>query len=252
VAHASQTISFPVIATAVAASTLSLEATASSGLPVTFTSTTPTVCTVSGTTATLNAFGFCSVFAHQGGNGTYSAAPTVAREFGVAHAVQTITFQPMGTQLAATTVNLVATSASGLPVSFSSNTPGVCTVSGTTATLIWSGFCGIEGSVAGNGEYRAATASQQFGVAHAPQHITFQPFGDSLGNCKIGTTVPLVATASSGLPVGFNPWFNPGCSVSGSNLTITSAGYCNIEAVQDGNGEYNAAGPMFQACYGAN
>jgi hypothetical protein len=61
-------------------------ATASSGLTVTFTTTTPLVCTSSGTngaTITLLAQGTCSVLADQAGNAQFAAAPTVQRDFTV-------------------------------------------------------------------------------------------------------------------------------------------------------------------------
>jgi hypothetical protein len=41
---------------------------------VTFSSSTPAVCTVSGNTATLLTTGTCSILATQAGNGVYSAA----------------------------------------------------------------------------------------------------------------------------------------------------------------------------------
>jgi hypothetical protein len=58
-----------------------LSATASSGLPVTITSTTTTVCTVSGTALTLVAAGTCSLTANQAGNSTFAPAPPVIQTF---------------------------------------------------------------------------------------------------------------------------------------------------------------------------
>jgi Bacterial Ig-like domain len=60
-----------------------LVATASSGLPVTITSTTASVCTVSGTTLTLVAAGTCSLTASQAGTATYGPAVPVIRSFAV-------------------------------------------------------------------------------------------------------------------------------------------------------------------------
>jgi hypothetical protein len=56
-------------------------ATASSGLPVTITSLTPSICGVSGSTVTLAAIGICTVAANQSGDNDYAAAPQVARSF---------------------------------------------------------------------------------------------------------------------------------------------------------------------------
>jgi len=62
---------------------VALQASASSGLPVTITSTTPSVCTVSGTTLTLVAAGTCSLTASQAGDATFAPAPAVTRSFTV-------------------------------------------------------------------------------------------------------------------------------------------------------------------------
>jgi len=62
---------------------VTLSATASSGLPVSFASLTPTVCTVSGSKATILAVGTCTIRATQAGNGTYAAATPVNRSFSV-------------------------------------------------------------------------------------------------------------------------------------------------------------------------
>jgi hypothetical protein len=81
---ASQTITFAspgdqVLGTAPPA----LIATASSGLPVTITSTTLSVCTVSGTTLTLVAGGTCSLTANQPGDANFAPAAPVTRVFSV-------------------------------------------------------------------------------------------------------------------------------------------------------------------------
>ncbi len=76
-----QTISFAAISAQSVGGSVSLSASASSGLGVTFTSSTPGVCSVSGTTASLNAAGTCTIQASQAGNASYSAAPFVYQSF---------------------------------------------------------------------------------------------------------------------------------------------------------------------------
>jgi cytoskeletal protein RodZ len=74
--HQAQTVTFAVIPTqslSADAGSLTLSATASSGLAVTFTSSTPTVCTDSGNTATLLTTGTCSILATQAGNCVYGS-----------------------------------------------------------------------------------------------------------------------------------------------------------------------------------
>lgn len=85
-------------------------------------------------------------------------------------APQTVTFaQPTSQTLGVTPAVLSATASSGLAVSFASNTPSVCTVSGATLTLMAGGNCTITANQAGNASFAAATTvTRTFAVAAAP------------------------------------------------------------------------------------
>ncbi|WP_296648696.1 SdrD B-like domain-containing protein [Rhodoluna sp.] len=61
--------------------TLTIAPTADSSLAVTLTSSTPSVCTISGGVITFVAAGTCTIEASQAGNGTYSPATSVTRSF---------------------------------------------------------------------------------------------------------------------------------------------------------------------------
>ncbi|MEI8082934.1 MAG: hypothetical protein WCI74_13940, partial [Actinomycetes bacterium] len=79
-----QAITFtPPPSTPVAVGTAALSATASSGLPVSFTSLTTDVCTASDAKATLLRAGTCTIQASQDGDQTYSAAAPVVQSFAV-------------------------------------------------------------------------------------------------------------------------------------------------------------------------
>lgn len=79
-----QTITFAALGDrALNESPFSLSASASSGLPVSFSSATPGVCSVNGGMLTLLAAGLCTIYADQSGNGNISAAPRVSRSFEV-------------------------------------------------------------------------------------------------------------------------------------------------------------------------
>jgi len=223
-----------------------ISATASSGLPVSFASTTPSVCTVSGSTVTIVGAGTCSITASQAGNATYAAATPVTQSFTVNPAAQTITFgalanQPYGTG----PFTVSATASSGLVVSFASTTPAVCTVSGFTVTLVSVGTCTIQATQAGNTSYAAATpVNQSFQVTQTAQTITF----GTLANRVFGSAPFTVsATASSGLPVNFASTTISVCTVSGSTVTLVSSGQCSIQASQAGNATYAAAIPVTQS-----
>jgi sugar lactone lactonase YvrE len=173
--QANQTITFGQIATQTAGTSINLIATASSGLAVSFISETTNVCTVSGTTASLIASGSCTIEATQAGNANYAPATPVTQTFTVNKEAQTITFSPIATQTAGTSINLTATASSGLAVSFISETTNVCAVSGTTASLIASGTCTIEATQAGNATYAPATPVARSFTVSAPANFTLTP-----------------------------------------------------------------------------
>jgi len=84
---APQTITFPAIAgVTLGVGPFALQATASSGLAVTYTSNSTSVCTVAGSTVTVLAAGTCSITASQAGNSTYAAATPVTQSFAVSAA----------------------------------------------------------------------------------------------------------------------------------------------------------------------
>jgi hypothetical protein len=242
--HATQTISFQAIPTPqVAATSVGLTATASSGLTVSYASTTPTICSVLGATASSLISGNCTIQATRAGNGIYVAAPAVYRSFWVNHATQAISFPAIAApQIALTSVNLTATASSGLAVSYISTTPSYCTVSGSTAMpILASGTCTIEATQAGNSAYGPATpVSHSFWVNHATQTITFPNPGPQTGVPSLS----LSATASSGLTVSFASTTPTVCTVAGTTASLLINGTCAIQASQAGNTVYGPAPPV--------
>jgi predicted extracellular nuclease len=150
----------------------SVSAAASSGLTVSFSAVTPATCGVTaGGTVSLLAVGTCTVRAEQPGNGTYAAAPSVDRSFAITAtgAAQSITFPPLpDVPVTGGPLTLMGTASSGLAVSYSSLTPLVCTVSGSTLTLGATGTCTVAADQGGNFTFAAAAqVSQSFTVTAA-------------------------------------------------------------------------------------
>jgi hypothetical protein len=134
-----------------------LQASASSGLPVTFTSLTPSVCSVAGNQLSLLLPGTCTVAADQAGNAQFEPAPTVQQAAQVVPALQVVIFGNPGPQtLDFGAVALSAVASSGLPVSFSSLTPSVCSISGNSALLLQVGLCTVQAEQPGNTVVAAA------------------------------------------------------------------------------------------------
>jgi Chitobiase/beta-hexosaminidase C-terminal domain/NHL repeat len=155
---APQTITFPAPASPITYTTtpITLSATASSGLAVTFTVVSGPG-TISGSTLSVTGVGTIVIAANQAGSINFSAAPQVTQSIVVNQAPQTITFTPTNPLLYTTTpVTLVATSSSGLPVSFLLGS-GPATLSGSTLTLTGIGTVVISATQIGNANYAAAT-----------------------------------------------------------------------------------------------
>ena len=251
---ASQSIDFPAIISPTynPGGTFSVNPTASSGLTVTVTSSTPSVCTVSGTTVSEIGAGTCTLTASQAGNLCYNAASNFVRNITILKANQTITFPdpPAQTYVPSGTFALSATATSGLAVTYSSTTPAVCTVSGSTVTKVGAGTCTINANQAGNANYNAAAqVPKNITIAKANQTISFpaqtvttQPYTLN-GTFAVSPT----ATASSGLAVTYGSSTTGVCTVSGTTVTKVAAGTCTITANQAGNANYNAATQVTQS-----
>jgi mono/diheme cytochrome c family protein len=162
---ANQTISFASPGSqTLGATPAALTASASSGLAVTITSSTPTVCSVNVATLGLLAVGTCTLTVSQLGNASYAAATPVSFSIAVAAAAgptktaQSIAFaSPGNLMLASPAPVLVATATSKLSVSFASATPSVCAVSGVTLTLRRAGTCSVVANQPGDATYAGAT-----------------------------------------------------------------------------------------------
>lgn len=228
-----QTITFGALSNQVLGTPpFTLSASASSGLAVSFASTTPTVCTVSGTTAALVAVGTCTIQATQAGNADYAAAPPVNQSFQVTQEGQTITFEALSNRsLGTAPFPLSATASSGLAVSFASTTSAVCTVSSATVTLVAAGTCTIQATQAGNINYSAAPpVNQSFQVSDFT--ITSTPSSTSVTAGKPGTfTLTLtpqgsftsaISLSCGGLPAMAGCTFTPATTVTLNASTVTT------------------------------
>jgi uncharacterized protein (TIGR03437 family) len=208
VTGSTQTIVFGAIANvAFGAAPFAISATASSGLPVSFTSLTTAVCTVSGSLVTLAAVGTCTIQATQPGNANYAPAAPVNQSFQVAGSTQTIVFGALANQvLGAAPFTIGASASSGLPVSFTSLTTAVCTVSGSLVTLAAVGTCTIQTTQPGNAGFAAATPVDRSFLVTA-------------------VALPTVSGVISAGAFGAYPAVAPGTwiEIYGSNLAATTA-----------------------------
>lgn len=157
----SQVIDFGPLAAHMVGVSFTISASASSGLRVSFSSATPRVCSVAGTQVTTLRRGTCTITAAQGGNADYSPAPDRAQSFRVKRTAghlrsQAITFTRPADVAVRRSGRLSASASSGLPVSFHSDTPDVCSVAGKRVTTLERGTCTITATQAGNTHYAPA------------------------------------------------------------------------------------------------
>lgn len=104
------------------------------------------------------------------------------------------------------------------------------------------GSCQIDAFHAGNQNWNARLASQQFNVGKGAQSITITSVAP--GNARVSeSSYTVSATASpSNLPVAFALQSGvTACSLSGALVSFINVGACTIVFSQTGNANYNAS-----------
>ena len=226
--QSTQTITFPGIPNQTyGGPPLTLNASASSGLPVSY-AVTSGPATVSGNLLTINGVGSVTVQASQSGNAEYEPATPVAQTFSVNPAGQTIAFTQNAPASAPYngSFTVAASATSALPVSFSGS--GSCTNVGATFTMTnSSGTCTITASQAGNGDYLAAqNVTESTTATKAAPTVTFT---GAPATAQYQSTFTVVATTNSGVTATISP--SGVCSINGTTVTMTSGtGTCGLTA----------------------
>ena len=142
--------------------TLTLNATATSGLPVTYTSNNESIATVNGNVLTLHAPGYAIITASQPGNASWNAAAPVSKILTVTSTTpelqeQSILWeQELTFPLSDNPVVLAAAATSGLPVQFTCSDESVATINGSILTMHNIGLAIITATQPGNDQYMAA------------------------------------------------------------------------------------------------
>lgn len=263
--RASQEVTFPQPADQVFVplGTIAPGASATSGLPVTIATSTPTSCGgPQPTTVSIFGAGTCTITVSQAGNDNYLPASTT-RSLQILKAPQTITFAQPAAQLFASgrLVDLPATTTGySLQVVRASTTPTVCVISGTSALLLGAGTCSVTVSQVGNGNYLAATpVSRSFSITaglrpevsalaasarlHEQGFASLAPFGSgavmayasrstATGSFGILRQNLLSTGAATGLPVVVAA---PAAGVGAPDVAALTAGYVIVWQGPDGS-----------------
>lgn len=164
--------------------TLTLNATATSGLPVTYTSNDENIATVSGNVLTLHAPGYAIITASQPGNASWNAAAPVSKILTVTSTApelqeQSILWdQELTFPLSDNPVVLAAAATSGLPVQFTCSDESVATINGSILTMHSVGLAIITAAQPGNDQYMAAQPVMKILQVTDPVGIDDRDFTD--------------------------------------------------------------------------
>ena len=218
-----------------------LTATASSGLPVSYEISTPTICEALAPASPSDAWtirllnvGTCTVLATQVGDAVYERATSISRSFTIVQGSQTIgldvltdrTFDPTALQA------LPSRSSAGLPLNYSGLTSSVCNPefngTGFDLRVFMPGTCTIRAEQEGTSTYRAAdSVTRTFEVLKLAQTPLIFDAGPSFhvvnsssgyGNGGGSSAEPFVATS-------LTPTI---CSVSDRLVRYLKVGTCTL------------------------
>jgi hypothetical protein len=243
---AAQTITFGALGNVTyGVAPITLTATASSGLPVSY-AVTSGPATVSGTTLKVTGAGTVTVTATQAGNGAYAAATSVSRTFTSSRATLTVRANNLSRQFGQANPPLtygITGFVNGDTQSVVSGTPILATAANTGSAVGSYQITITAGTLsATNYAFTLVGGTLTVTGGAAAQTITF----GTLGNVTYGVApITLMATASSGLAVSYAVTSGP-ATVSGTTLRVTGAGSVTVTATQTGNSSYLPAVPVAQ------
>jgi hypothetical protein len=206
-------------------------------LPLTVTSSTPTICSGDGKELKLIAVGDC----------TFKVSTAKTKDYALKEITQVVTIAAarskpelvMSVITNQTSKNLPKLieifrvySPTGVYVLPQTTTPFVCIASGFYVQIVGGGTCTLTYQSAANILYLASDLYKvSFEVTRDPQTMTFT----LPTNADVATKIlTLAATASSGASVVYSTTSADTCSITGSTLNLLKAGNCLVTASQAG------------------
>ena len=239
ITQASQTITFNALSNQVfGTAPFAVGATASSGLAVSFASTTSAVCGVTGTTVTLVSVGTCTIQATQTGNINYLAAEAVNQSFIVTQSPTTTTLtsslnpSTFGTSVAFTATLSPSTATGTVTFKDGATTLGTGTLSGGTATLNISTLSVAVHSLTASygGDTNDATSTSSTLTQTVNQAPTTTTLTSSLNPSTFGASVTLTATLTPSTATG-TVTFKDGATNLGTGTLSSGVATLNISTL---------------------
>jgi trimeric autotransporter adhesin len=194
-------------------------------------------CALSGTTLTAVAPGICQVTATRAADATYAAASgfVMVSVSKLDQAALTLTAYPADIAIGQVT-SLVISGGSGTGTSTIAVTgaAGVC-------SLTAAGTCTITVTKKGDSTYNPASATVDVNIGKTVQaafSVSASPAAPTLGTTATVSTSGGSGTGTVNYRVANS---NPGCTLSGTTVTMLSAAGCSIMAIKDGDATYASA-----------
>ena len=206
-------------------------------LPLTVTSSTPTICSSDGKELKLIATGNC----------TFKVSTAKTKDYALKEITQVVTITAARSK-PELVMNVIANqtakslpktieifrvySPTGVYVLPQATTPAVCIASGFYVQIVGGGTCTLTYQSAANSSYLASDLYKvSFEVTRDPQTIIFVPTTTADVATK---SLTLTAVSSSGGAVTYSSTTTETCSISGSTLNLIKAGNCLVIASQAG------------------
>jgi trimeric autotransporter adhesin len=208
------------------------------------TSSTTSVCTVSGSTVSYVGVGTCTLTASATATTDYTAVTGSAQSFTVSGATPTISISniPSSAIYGGTFTASYSYSGNGSPTeSVTSSTTSVCTVSGSTVSYVGVGTCTLTASATATTDRATPTAS----LSCSPNPVAYVPSGSgTLTACTATINAP-GSTANVVFTYNGNSWttvplsnsaaaasgFSPGTAAQSFSILASFAGDSNYNAV---------------------
>jgi hypothetical protein len=248
VTKASQSISFPATSVTYGQADFS-PATASSGLPVSYSQPSGQCQVDSQGLVQITGAGSCTITASQGGNKDYLPASPVTQTFTIAKAALSVDASPASEVYAGTPATLTYT----LSGFVNGDTAATANITGTASCSIAAGTGTDAGTYPGAitctpGTLTAPNYTFTTGqaatltITQASQTVTFTTTPPATP--VYGGSYNPAATATSKLPVAFSidaTSASGACQLSSGTVSFTGTGTCVIDATQSGNTNYHSA-----------
>lgn len=153
---------------------------------------------------------------------------------------QVVTFtQIPDTHIDAASPTVTVSADSGLPLTLAADPSSVCTISGTTITLVGEGTCTITATNAGDMTHDPVTETMSFvvlGVSIQPQVINLPTIPDTPLD---QSPITLPGTTDAGLPITYTASPASVCVIDGLQLVLVAEGTCTVVASAGGNSSYS-------------